>query len=124
MQVNQGHVRGNADHAGIIGRGLTKRFGSLLAVDDLDLNFEPGAVVGFLGHNGAGKTTTMRMLCGVLPPTSGTASVGGFNLRTNLRDAARVVGYLPEGSPLYPEMRVREYLGFRAKLYGVKEAPV
>ena len=119
MQVNQGHVRGKAGHAGIIGHGLSKRFGTLVAVDQVDLDFEPGAVVGFLGHNGAGKTTTMRMLCGVLPPTSGSASVGGFNLRTHRRAAARVVGYLPEGSPLYPEMRVREYLDFRAKLYGI-----
>jgi ABC-2 type transport system ATP-binding protein len=122
VQLFQGHDRGIADHAGIIGRGLTKRFGTLLAVDHVDLDFKPGAVVGFLGHNGAGKTTTMRMLCGVLPPTAGDAFVGGFDLQSNAQASARVVGYLPEGSPLYPELRVREYLGFRAKLYGVTNA--
>ncbi|MCH2146177.1 MAG: ABC transporter ATP-binding protein [Phycisphaerales bacterium] len=121
MQATQGQVRGTIGHAGIIARGLSKRFGRLQAVDGIDLDFEPGAVIGFLGHNGAGKTTTMRMLCGVLPPTSGTISVGGYDLRTHGRAAARVVGYLPEGSPLYPELRVHEYLAFRARLYGITQ---
>ena len=121
VQATQGQVRGTIGHAGIIARGLSKRFGRLQAVDGIDLDFEPGAVIGFLGHNGAGKTTTMRMLCGVLPPTSGTISVGGYDLRTHGRAAARVVGYLPEGSPLYPELRVHEYLAFRARLYGITQ---
>lgn len=122
VQATQGQVRGTAGHGGIIARGLSKRFGPVVAVDGIDLNFEPGAVIGFLGHNGAGKTTTMRMLCGVLPPTSGSASVGGYDLRTHAKSAARVVGYLPEGSPLYPELRVHEYLSFRSRLYGLGQA--
>ena len=109
VQATQGQVRGTISHGGIIARGLSKRFGRLQAVAEINLDFEPGAVIGFLGHNGAGKTTTMRMLCGVLPPSSGTISVGGFDLRTHAKAAARVVGYLPEGSPLYPELRVHEY---------------
>ena len=121
VQATQGQVRGTISHGGIIARGLSKRFGRLQAVAEINLDFEPGAVIGFLGHNGAGKTTTMRMLCGVLPPSSGTISVGGFDLRTHAKAAARVVGYLPEGSPLYPELRVHEYLVFRARLYGIDQ---
>lgn len=109
-------------HRGIIIRGLVKRFGRIVAVDDLDLDVEPGSVVGFLGHNGAGKTTSMRMICGVLPPSKGSIQVGGYDLKTHRRQAARIVGYLPEGSPLYPEMRVMEYLQFRSRLYALSNS--
>ncbi|MEE3001389.1 MAG: ABC transporter ATP-binding protein [Planctomycetota bacterium] len=111
MQSTQGQ------HGGIIARGLVKRFGRIVAVDNLSLDVEPGSVVGFLGHNGAGKTTSMRMICGVLPPSEGSIQVGGHDLQTHRGRAARIVGYLPEGSPLYPEMRVAEYLLFRSRLY-------
>ncbi|MBM43752.1 MAG: hypothetical protein CMJ36_01895 [Phycisphaerae bacterium] len=108
-------------HDGIIVRGLVKRFGRILAVDNLDLDVEPGSVVGFLGHNGAGKTTSMRMICGVLPPTRGSIRVGGHDLQANPSGAAGIIGYLPEGSPLYPELRVLEYLRFRSRLYSLQD---
>lgn len=115
LQATQGQ------HCGIIARGLVKRFGRIIAVDNLDLDVEPGSVVGFLGHNGAGKTTSMRMICGVLPPSEGSIQVGGHDLQVHPDRAARIVGYLPEGSPLYPEMRVMEYLRFRARLYALPD---
>ncbi|MFW6108395.1 MAG: ABC transporter ATP-binding protein [bacterium] len=95
---------------------LTKRFGDVVAVDDVSFAVGEGEVVGFLGPNGAGKTTTMRVLTSFLPATSGTVRVAGFDpfwesLRTRLR-----VGYLPESVPLYGEMRVGEYLFHRARL--------
>ncbi len=108
-------------HDGIIVRGLVKRFGRILAVDNLDLDVEPGSVVGFLGHNGAGKTTSMRMICGVLPPTRGSIRVGGHDLQANPSGAAGIIGYLPEGSPLYPELRVLESLRFRSRLYSLQD---
>ena len=110
------------EQQGIIARGLVKRFGPVTAVEHADFQVQPGEVVGFLGHNGAGKTTTMRMICGVLPPTAGSITVAGFDIRTERRQAAACIGYLPESSPLYPELRVREYLAFRAKLYRVPDS--
>jgi ABC-2 type transport system ATP-binding protein len=107
---------------GIVARNLVKRFGPVTAVESADFEINRGEIVGFLGHNGAGKTTTMRMICGVLPPTSGSILVDGYDIASHRRKAASLVGYLPESSPLYPEMRVREYLGFRARLYGVPDA--
>jgi len=108
--------------AGIEVRGLVKQFGPVNAVESASFIIHPGEIVGLLGHNGAGKTTTMRMICGVLPPTAGTIAVAGYDIVKHRREAAARVGYLPESSPLYPEMRVREYLGFRARLYGVADA--
>ncbi len=98
---------------------LTKTFGRIVAVDAADLSISPGQVVGFLGPNGAGKTTTLRMICGFLPPTSGSVHVGGHDVATDGRAARRLIGYLPESTPLYHEMRVREYLRFRAKIFGM-----
>ncbi len=103
-------------------QGLTKRFGALTALHEVSFEVAKGEVVGFLGPNGAGKTTTMRILTGYLPPTSGSASVGGFDLGTKPREAKRVTGYLPETPPLYPEMRVHEYLGYVAALHDVPRA--
>jgi ABC-2 type transport system ATP-binding protein len=100
-------------------KGLTKRFGALTALQDVSFEVAKGEVVGFLGPNGAGKTTTMRILTGYLPPTSGTASVGGFELDGDGRNAKRVTGYLPETPPLYPEMRVHDYLAYVAALHDV-----
>jgi len=98
---------------------LSKRYGSLLAVDDVSFDVERGGVVGFLGPNGAGKTTTIRILSCYQPATSGSASVAGFDVFKDSLKVRRRVGYLPENTPLYPEMRVREYLHFRGKLRGM-----
>ncbi len=100
-------------------RGLTKRFGELTALQDVSFEVAKGEVVGFLGPNGAGKTTAMRILTGYLPPTAGSASIGGFDLAVDARAAKRVTGYLPETPPLYPEMRVHDYLAYVAALHDV-----
>lgn len=98
---------------------LTKYFGPVLAVDNVSFTVEKGEIVGFLGLNGAGKTTTMRILTSYLPATSGIARVAGFDVMTQSMDVRRNIGYLPESVPLYPEMRVEEYIQYRAKLKGV-----
>ena len=96
---------------------LVKRFGPVLAVDRLSCTIEAGGVVGLVGPNGAGKTTTIRMLTGYLPPTAGRAVVAGFDVMDQSRQMRRRIGYMPETTPLYPEMRVHEYLDFRGRLY-------
>jgi len=101
---------------------LTKYFGPVQAVDRVSFQVDQGEVVGFLGPNGAGKTTTMRILTGYLPATSGLAKVAGFDVMTESLDVRRNIGYLPESVPLYPEMRVEEYVHFRAKLKGVQRS--
>jgi len=95
---------------------LIKRYGTHLAVDDISFHVERGGVVGFLGPNGAGKTTTLRILTCYHPATSGSASIGGCDVFTQSMEVRRKIGYLPESAPLYPELRVREYLRFRGKL--------
>jgi ABC-2 type transport system ATP-binding protein len=102
--------------------GVTKKYPARLAVDNISFEVERGEIVGFLGPNGAGKTTTMRMLTGYFPMNSGTIEVAGFNVAEHPQEVRRRVGYLPESCPLYPEMRVDEYLRFRAELKGVKMA--
>src|SRR5437016_5446581 len=99
---------------------LTKLFGPVLAVDHINFQVSRGEIVGFLGPNGAGKTTTMRILTSYLPATSGIAKVAGFDVMTESMDVRRNIGYLPESVPLYSEMRVEEYLTYRAKLKGVE----
>lgn len=98
---------------------LTKYFGPILAVDHISFQVERGEILGFLGPNGAGKTTSLRILTSYLPATSGIARVAGFDVMTQSMDVRKNIGYLPESVPLYPEMRVEEYLGYRAKLKGV-----
>jgi ABC-2 type transport system ATP-binding protein len=100
-------------------RNLSKYFGSRCAVNGISFTVEPDTIVGFLGPNGAGKTTAIRILTGYMPPTSGTAKVAGYDVFAESLAVRRVVGYLPESNPLYPEMRVREYLHFRGKLRGM-----
>jgi ABC-2 type transport system ATP-binding protein len=100
-------------------KNLTKYFGSVLAVDRVSFKVDKGEIVGFLGPNGAGKTTTMRILTTFIPATSGTAEVAGFDVMNESMQVRQNLGYLPENVPLYPEMRVEEYLHFRAKLKGV-----
>jgi ABC-2 type transport system ATP-binding protein len=104
----------------IAARGLTRRFGHFTAVDGLDLDIPAGRVVGVLGPNGAGKSTTIRMLAGILPPTSGSAEVDGLDVERRSIQVRRRVGYLPEAAPLYTEMRVVEFLRFRARIFGVE----
>ena len=100
-------------------KGITKRYGDLVAVDDVSFRVEKGEVVGFLGPNGAGKTTTMRILTGFMPPTDGTAEIAGFDIFEEPLAARRSVGYLPETLPLYPEMTVTSYLNYVAKIHDV-----
>lgn len=95
---------------------LSKRYVDRLAVDGVTFSCEKGEILGFLGPNGAGKTTTMRVLTGFLPATSGRVEVAGFDVAEQSLEVRRRIGYLPESVPLYPEMRVREYLDFRARL--------
>jgi len=95
---------------------LSKRYGTLTAVDDLSFQAAPGEVLGFLGPNGAGKTTTMRILAGFVAPTSGSASICGHDVETETLEAKQCLGYLPEGAPSYGEMTVRGFLEFVADL--------
>ena len=97
-------------------KGLTKRFGHLLAVDDISLEVSRGAVLGFLGPNGSGKSTTMKMITGFLTPTSGTAEVCGIDVLDDPIQAQRHIGYLPEGAPAYGDMTPEAYLGFIADI--------
>jgi ABC-2 type transport system ATP-binding protein len=96
--------------------GLTKYYGDHPAIVDLTFHAEAGEILGFLGPNGAGKTTTLRILTGYMPPTSGKASVAGFDVVEQSLEVRRRVGYVPETVPLYPEMSVVEYLGFMGSL--------
>ncbi len=104
-------------------RHLTKRYARHEAVRDISFSVGKGEIVGFLGPNGAGKTTTLRMLTGYLPPTSGSARVAGFDIFRESVQARSRIGYMPENVPLYEDMRVREYLKFRAQLKGLSGAP-
>ncbi|UCD76639.1 MAG: ABC transporter ATP-binding protein [Phycisphaerales bacterium] len=103
----------------IIARRLTRRFGRITAVDRVDFTVPKGEVVGFLGPNGAGKTTTIRMITGYLPPTRGDVLVDSLSVGRNVQKVRRRIGYLPESTPLYGEMRVLEFLKMRAKLFGI-----
>jgi ABC-2 type transport system ATP-binding protein len=98
---------------------VSKKYGRVTAVDDVSFRVERGEILGFLGPNGAGKTTTMRILTGYMPATEGKAIVAGFDVFANPLDAKRRTGYLPEAPPLYPDMTVREYLDFVARIKGV-----
>ena len=101
---------------------LTKRYGRVTAVDDVTFRVERGEILGFLGPNGAGKTTTMRVITGYMPPTDGRVIVAGFDVFDQAVEAKRRTGYLPETPPLYPDMTVREYLTFVARIKGVPAA--
>jgi len=98
---------------------LTKRYGRKTAVNDISFSIRKGEIVGLLGPNGAGKTSTMRILSCFLPPTRGSVSINGMDVMRDSLEVRRAIGYLPETVPLYPEMRVYEYLDFRARLKGL-----
>lgn len=99
---------------------LTKRFGTFTAVDNVTFSVFRGEVLGFLGPNGAGKSTTMRMLAGFMIPTAGTARILGHDVQTDGVAARRLLGFLPEGAPTYPEMSVEAFLRFCAKIRGFR----
>ena len=98
---------------------LTKRYAGQTAIQDLNFEVARGEIMGFLGPNGAGKTTSMRILAGFMPPTSGRASIAGFDVFEQSLQARAHLGYMPENVPLYSDMRVTEYLNYRAALKGV-----
>jgi ABC-2 type transport system ATP-binding protein len=103
-------------------QNLAKSFDGIQAVDDLTFSVEPGEVLGFLGPNGAGKSTTMRMLAGFITPSGGSASICGHDVVNDPIAARAVLGYLPEGAPLYADMDVGSFLNFIADLRGLKDA--
>ena len=98
---------------------LVKAFGAKRAVDGVSFAVERGEVLGFLGPNGAGKSTTMRMITGFIPPTSGTVTVGGHDVTEAPLQAKRLIGYLPEAAPSYPDMTVQGFLSFAAEMRGL-----
>jgi len=106
----------------IVVENLTKRYGDYLAVENVSFSVKKGEVLGFLGQNGAGKTTVMRMITGYLNPTSGTVSVGGFDVFEHPYEVKKLIGYLPETPPLYDDMTVTSYLNFVSKMKGVTHA--
>jgi len=100
-------------------QGLRRTFGEVVAVERLDLDVAEGEIFGLVGPDGAGKSTTMRMLTGFIRPTSGSARIAGIDVAKDPVAARRQLGYLPENTPLYPDMRVREFLAYRARLKGL-----
>lgn len=102
-------------------QGLTKRYGTNLAIENVTFSVEKGGVVGFLGPNGAGKSTTMRVIAGSLGASSGTAKVGGFDVAENPRAVQTLLGYSPEVPPVYTNMTVRDYVTFAATIKGVED---
>lgn len=101
---------------------VTKFYGSLRAVDDISFTIGKGQCVGLLGPNGAGKTTTIRMITGYLPPSAGSINLDGHDTIDQSLRARGLIGYLPESTPLYPEMRVRDFLNYRSRLYPLSRA--
>ncbi|MCH2112887.1 MAG: ATP-binding cassette domain-containing protein, partial [Planctomycetes bacterium] len=97
---------------------LTKRFGPIAAVENVSFEVQPGQILGFLGPNGAGKSTTLRILSGYLPPSSGKAWIGDYELTESSKLARKHLGYLPELFCAPPELRVEEYLKYRSGLKG------
>ncbi|MCB9495361.1 MAG: ABC transporter ATP-binding protein [Fibrobacteria bacterium] len=114
----------NSSDLSIRTRALTRRFGTFTAVDGIDIEVRRGEIYGFLGANGAGKTTAMRMLCGLLEPTSGEGEVAGFDI---LRETSRIrtrIGYMSQKFSLYPDLTLRENLGLSAELYDIPRRQV
>lgn len=101
--------------------GISKIYGTQKAVDGISFELKSGEIVGFLGPNGAGKSTTMKMICGYLPPTSGSITVCGKDVTNEPIDVKKSIGYLPEANPLYYDMYVREYLQFSGGIHGIPD---
>lgn len=100
---------------------ITRKYGYFTAVDDVSFTIRKGEIVGLLGHNGAGETTIMKMLTGYLEPTSGNITIDGLPIRENRSLIQKMIGYLPENCPIYPEMSILCYLDYSASLHGVSE---
>ena len=100
-------------------KNLTKYYGQKAAVKNISFTVEDHEILGFLGPNGAGKSTTMNIICGVIPSSSGTVTINGFDIAKDPIKAKRHIGFLPEIPPVYPDMKVKEYLTFVAGLKGV-----
>ena len=109
----------NANGNAVEMRDLVKTFGSFVAVDHVSITVQKGEIFGFLGPNGAGKSTTIRMLCGLLTPTSGEASVSGFDVRTQPEDIRRNIGYMSQKFSLYDDLTVEQNIDFFSGMYGV-----
>lgn len=103
-------------------RNLTKRYGDLVAINDISFTAAKGEILGFLGPNGAGKTTTMRVITGYMPASTGTVKVAGFDIFNDSYEVRKRIGYLPENPPLYLEMTVSSYLRFAGKIRGIPRA--
>jgi len=101
----------------IVVQGVTKLYGEQKALDNISFEVKTGEIVGFLGPNGAGKSTMMKIITGFIPASCGLVQVNGINIGTEDPEVRRKIGYLPENNPLYPEMYIREYLGFVASVY-------
>src|SRR5579871_6702605 len=99
---------------------LSKLFGAKRAVDGISFSVERGEVLGFLGPNGAGKSTTMRMITGFIPPSGGSVTVGGHDIVNDPIPAKKLIGYLPENAPAYPDMTVYGFLNFAAEIRGLR----
>lgn len=100
-------------------RGITKYYGNFLALKGISFSVKKGEILGFLGPNAAGKTTTLRVISGFFPPNEGEIKIGGLDIFENAREIKKRIGYLPENPPIYPEMRVKDYLNFVAEIKGV-----
>lgn len=111
----------SSDNVMIQAENLTKVYGMNTAIDNISFSCRKGEIVGFLGPNGSGKTTTMRILTGYMPPTSGTATIAGYDTIADSIAARQHLGYLPETVPLYPEMTVEDYLAFVARVRRVDD---
>ncbi len=113
-----------SDDIAVHARLLTKRFASFTAVDGISLDVRKGEIFGFLGANGAGKTTAIRMFCGLLPPTSGEASVGGFDVATQSRQIKKTIGYMSQKFSLYEDLTVAQNIEFYGGVYGLSRGEI
>jgi ABC-2 type transport system ATP-binding protein len=108
----------------IVVDNLTKKYGTQRAVDNISFNVKTGEILGFLGPNGAGKTTAMKIITCYMAPTDGDAKLGDYSIHEDQDQIKKLIGYLPENNPLYPEMQVLDYLGFIAELQGVPQEKI
>ncbi len=113
-----------ATEMAVSARDLTRSFGSFTAVDGISLDVRRGEIFGFLGANGAGKTTAIRMFCGLLPPTSGNATVAGFDIRTEARSIKQTIGYMSQKFSLYDDLTVAENIEFYGGIYGLSREEI
>ena len=105
-------------------KGLTKKFGSFTAVDNISFEVKEGEIFGFLGANGAGKTTAMRILCGLSRPTSGEGTVAGYDIRTQQEEIKKNIGYMSQKFSLYPDLKTRENIELYGGIYGLSDSQI